>query len=1232
MSNPLDQESLPPGVSYHVSADIGVVDQLMNAKDWHSTSLGPRESWPVSLKNYIQMIKELSTPAIIFWGPDRVQFYNDGYSVIMGPRHPKYFGSTYRECWPETYSIINPWMQRVLQRGDTVRIEEALVPLTRYGYTEESHFTSSFSPLRDDRGVIAGILQFATEVTDTVLSNRRAAILHNLINQTIHARTVPNAIHLSLQVLQQDVADLPFCLVYLIDPIEQTKLACFGLSGLPSDQKSFPQIIDIGDNTLIPEISRVILERKPILINNLTTRVGSLAVGLWPESPDQAVICPIASADRQSVIGILIAAISPRLTFDDRYQAFLDLVSVQIGTMVSAARACEDEEKRIEELAEFNKAKSLFFSNVSHEFRTPLTLILGPIEESLLDAKSPDEREVWELLYRNALRLKKLVGTLLDFSRIESGCSHASYEATDLAAYTIELTGVFRSALDKAGIILNVDCPPLPEPVYVDREMWEKIVFNLLSNALKFTFEGEIAVSLRYLGTHVELDVKDTGIGIAQDELPRLFERFYRIRSTRARTHEGTGIGLALVQEMAKLHGGDVRARSVSGRGTTFTVCIPIGSTHLKLGLIRNSRPLSVTATGAAPFINEALMWLPGKQTEGQDYLLAHEVVQKTLIITPLTPRAKVLLVDDNSDMRDYIRRLLSEIYDIEAVADGKAALTAARKSRPDLILTDIMMPELDGMELLAELRADLDTMAIPVIILSARAGEEAKLDGLQKGADDYLIKPFRSRELIAKIGAQLDHVRREALKREAELRSYQRINEILESITDAFYAVDANWQLTYVNHKAKEWWNRHREELIGTSLWDLFPKSRETHGYLEHDRAMRERIPVQFETFFPNLLVWVEANIYPNSDGGLSVYCQNITQRKRAEEALRQSEACFHRIFHGSPAMVSIISREDNKYIEVNQKFLEVLEYSRRQVIGRTADELNLWAENDMPIKSLSCSATVSGEDQSVEISVRTRSGRNIIVLITISEIVLHENKCLMHTMQEITTQKKIELEMLRLDRLNLVGEMAVGIAHEIRNPLTTVRGYLQLYQRKQEIAKYHDQFKTMIEELDCANLIITEFLSLAKDKRLNLQRGNLSGTLEALFPLIQAEASVLGHEVQIRSGDLPNSDFDPSELRQLILNLAKNGLEAMETSGMLTLRTYCSNGAIILEVQDTGPGIPSHVLEHLGTPFLTTKDNGTGLGLAVCYRIAQRHSARISVRSMPTGTIFLVSFKVRQ
>ncbi|HST21803.1 MAG TPA: ATP-binding protein, partial [Blastocatellia bacterium] len=589
-----------------------------------------------------------------------------------------------------------------------------------------------------------GVLVTVIETTARVISERRMQTLRELAEQDVQIKSAEEICEVTAKILEKNSLDLPFALLYLLDEagaraklaattrIESGTLAAPAVITLASEQTSWP----LGE----------VMKSGSTIIADLEEKFDPLPGGAWVAPAKQAIALPLTKAGQAALAGFLVAGISPRLAFNDDYRGFIGLMAGHIATAIANARAYEEERKRAESLAELDRAKTAFFSNVSHEFRTPLTLMLGPTEELLNSSELlPAHHEQVEVLHRNGLRLLKLVNTLLDFSRIEAGRAQAVYEPIDLAAYTAELAGVFRSAVEKAGLQLVIDCLPLPEPVFVDRDMWEKVVLNLISNAFKFTEKGEIRVSLRAENGAAVLSIRDTGIGIPEAELPNLFNRFHRVEGARGRTHEGTGIGLALVQELAKLHGGIVTVGSVYGKGSDFIVTIPLGKNHLPADRIGGARTTASTALSANPFVEEPLRWLPDADS-----------ASKSNDATESADRSKVVLADDNADMRGYVQRLLSSDYDCIAVADGLEALRATTEHKVDLVLTDMMMPNLDGFGLLKALREDPKTASIPVIMLSARAGEDARVEGLESGADDYLIKPFSARELLARVKGTL--------------------------------------------------------------------------------------------------------------------------------------------------------------------------------------------------------------------------------------------------------------------------------------------------------------------------------------------------------------------------------------------------------------------------------------------------------------------------------------------
>ena len=739
-------------------------------------------------------------------GAELVNLYNDSYRPMLGQRHPAALGKPAAVIWSEIWDTIGPQTDAVLNEGRATWNEERLLVLERNGYPEETYFTFSYSPVPADDGGVGGVFCALTEDTQRILSQRRLRTLRELSARTVGARTVEQACQAATNTLAQNVHDLPFTLIYLLDGDGKVaRLA--GATGLPAGSPTRPPAIALAASDGQPAcwpLDRVAATGRAELVEGLEARCGRLHCGVWPDPPMSAIVLPVMQSGQGRLAGFLVAGISPRRAFDDDYRGFTDLMAGHVATAVANARAYEEEKRRAEALAELDRAKTAFFSNVSHEFRTPLTLMLGPVEDLLACSDtqlSPAATSQLEVVNRNGLRLLRLVNTLLDFSRIEAGRVRATYRPTDLAAFTADLASVFRAAVEKAGLRLSIYCLPLGEPVFVDREMWEKVVLNLVSNAFKFTFDGEIAVILKRVGEAAELRVKDTGTGIPAEQMPRLFERFHRIENARGRTHEGSGIGLALVQELVKLHGGSVTAESVMGAGTTFTVTVPLGSAHLPPDQIGDGRRAALAGTGATPYVEEALRWLPddarAKQEDRSELPTFHE-----LLPTPYrrsqpddADRPRVLVADDNADMRQYIVRLLAEQFRVEAVPDGEAALAAARERPPDLILTDVMMPRLDGFGLLRAIRAEPEFSGLPIIMLSARAGEESRVEGMEAGADDYLVKPFSGRELLARVSAHLQMAR---LRREAEqaVRESEEAASVPSSAasSDVVYRISADW------------------------------------------------------------------------------------------------------------------------------------------------------------------------------------------------------------------------------------------------------------------------------------------------------------------------------------------------------------------------------------------------------------------------------------------------------
>jgi signal transduction histidine kinase len=716
----------------------GELGALMRAMDWSKTPLGPVSAWPQSLRTSVSIMLASGFAVVVAWGPEHIFLYNDRYRPILGAtKHPMALGNRSADIFPEVWDFIGPLFRKTLA-GETVALDDVLIPLDRNGYLEECYFTLSYSPIRDESGGVGGMLAIVAETTERVQGERRLRTLRDLASVAPRAHTAQEACENGARTLSANPTDVPFALFYLVDA-DGSKTRLVGRTGLDGEVGTDPETWPLA------EAAR---SGRPVVVDDLRERLGARPGGAYPEVAHTALVLPLTRPGLAHPHGFLVAGVSPRRALDDRYQGFFDLAAEHVASAITNALSHEAERKRAEALAEIDHAKTTFFSNVSHEFRTPLTLMLAPIEEMRAERDGGDSaaaRDRLDLLHRNAHRLLKLVNTLLEFSRTEAGRAQASYEPTDLAALTADLASSFRSAVERAGLTLVVDCPRLSEPIFVDHDMWEQIVLNLLSNAFKFTFEGSITVRLRAVDGRAELEVTDTGVGIEERELPRLFERFHRVERVRSRSHEGSGIGLALVQELVRMHGGEIHVKSAVGMGTTFCVRVPCGTAHLAKERIRAERAATSTASGAAPYVQEAIGWLasadsgpPVPVSETTDH------------------RERIVVADDNRDVRDYIARLLRENWNVEAVGDGQMALEAIRRKPPALVVADVMMPGMDGFALLRAIRGDQAIRDTPVVLLSARAGEEATAEGLKAGADDYLVKPFSARELLVRVTTRL--------------------------------------------------------------------------------------------------------------------------------------------------------------------------------------------------------------------------------------------------------------------------------------------------------------------------------------------------------------------------------------------------------------------------------------------------------------------------------------------
>ncbi|QWZ08013.1 SpoIIE family protein phosphatase [Nocardioides panacis] len=861
--------------------------------DWAATPLGPLDTWPRSLESVVRLMLTSRFSMWMAWGPELTFLCNEAYRRdTLGDKYPWALGRPAAEVWSEIWDDISDRIAKVMSTGVATWDESLMLFLERSGYTEESFHTFSYSPIFDDFGVVAGMLCVVKEDTEEVVAHRRMQTLRDLGSRRASNLTETETISAACEELESCPSDLPFSLVYLFDGDETARLV--GSVGFTGEHPGAPDTIAVGaPDEVWPAAAAA--RGASTVVRELEDRFFDLPTGSWQVSPREALVLPLAASAGGRPYGFQVFGLNRFRPLDDGYRDFCDLVAGQLAASLTDARAYEFERDRAETLAELDQAKTDFFTNVSHEFRTPLTLLLGPAEDAVTDEDDPltgRQRDRVEVILRNGQRLLKLVNTLLDFSRLESGRVEARFEPVDLGQYTRELASMFDTAAQRLALELTVDSPSLSEPVYVDRDLWAKVVLNLLSNALKFTFEGGITVRLA-VGDDgdAELTVSDTGTGIPEHEVGHLFERFHRVSGARSRTHEGSGIGLALVAELVALHGGRVSAESEVGRGTTFTVRLPLGDTHLPADQVaapRGSTSAAVTAV-AEGFIAEATHWTDPDAADlsrapgdtGQD-------------------RPRILVVDDNADIREYVAGLLADDYAVQTAVDGVDGLEQARRLPPDLVLTDVMMPRMDGFALLAALQGDATTVGVPVVMLSARAGEEGTLEGLDAGADDYLVKPFTARELLARVRSNLELDRARRTRRQLE-RSRSLLAEAQRLARVGSWEIDLATGQAEFSDEYLRVMGRTREELAGWAWGELIDRvvhPEDKHRVAEDLSNEESGFHYEFRVIRGDgseILVAIFGEAVLDDDGkrvGLRGSVQDITERRAAEEALAMAAA----------------------------------------------------------------------------------------------------------------------------------------------------------------------------------------------------------------------------------------------------------------------------------------------------------------------------------------------------
>jgi len=1258
----------------------GEVGFLLSRIDWTKTPLGAVSNWSPALRTMVGMVLKNRSPLVLWWGTELVQIYNDAFRAILATKHPRALAQPASECWSEIWSVLGPMIEAPLRGQPATGSDDLLLLVNRKGFLEETHFRFAYSPVPDESltgAAIGGVLGTVAEISEEVYAARQLATLRDLARPAGDAATGAMACEHAARVLGGNDRDVPCSLLYLLDTTgDRADLA--GSSGFAQALRdgSLPETITFNDGAAavwpldraIRQSIRSSLEKRAPAVVSSVAWMG-LPRGAWTLPPDQVLVLPLFSPEQPQAYGVLVVAVNPHRELDSQYRTFFDLASDHVATAIRNARAYQQERQRAKRLAEVDRAKTAFFSNVSHEFRTPLTLLLGPLEDMRAEAKTGSaERERIDVVHRNALRLLKLVNTLLDFARMEAGRVEANYQATDLSALTVDLATSFRATIARAGLELSVDCPALPEPVYVDRDMWEKIVLNLLSNAFKFTFGGSIGVRLRTEGDSVALDVTDTGVGIAEQDLSRLFERFHRVEGVRSRSHEGSGIGLAFVRELTRMHRGEVRVESVVGVGTTFTIVIPRGSSHLPKEQLLPQAILDSAPANIPSFVEEARGWDTVKRPSRPS------LPPGALAPAAAGDRERLLFADDNADMREYVTRLLSKQWRVEAVSDGIAALEAIARERPALVLADAMMPRLDGFGLLRTLRAAPATQNLPVILLSARAGEESNLQALQAGANDYLIKPFSAGDLLARISSQLKIA---ALRDQVE-HEREAARHLMEGLFNAAPAAIAllrgpDLVVVFANPRCLELWQRAKpSDVIGRPLLVALPELR-GQGFDDTLRqVMATGEPASGNELPATLLragseVHVRLNyVYvPTRDAagtidGVSMFAFDVTRefeaRGRAQlgeqvgQALVTQETLAEQLHHCCTALVAMGAAFARIWTyDATRDLLELrasaglYEHTSgpqaRVALGSL--KAGLIAKNREPtlIQNVIGDPQVADQAWAAREHLVSFAGYPLIVGQRLVGVVALYTKVelsegMTAAISTIAGQIAIAVDRDASERFR---ELFIGIlGHDLRNPLNAV---LMAHHLLLETAP--DAEKRLLTRLGSSakrmERMITQLLDFTRARsgggiallRESADLGTICAQtvdeLRTANPARQIEMSVAGDARGL---------WDTDRMAQVFSNLIANAVTYGSAETAVEIKLTADASEVSCTVRNFGPQIPAELLPYLFDPFRRARHakaaaaQGLGLGLFICQQIVAAHGGTTVVQSTDEqGTLFTVT-----
>jgi signal transduction histidine kinase/DNA-binding NarL/FixJ family response regulator len=714
------------------------------------------------------------------------------------------FGRPGRETWAVIWDYLRPLLDQALA-GEAVFRENDLILFKSYGSgtMQEGYHHWRFVPIRDKAGVVIGLYNQSVDTTQQVLAERRLTTVRNLSEQMLVVRSLKEYYDSIIEVLEENPRDAPFALCYSVhlknagqtsgdvdirlerslgvpenDPhatatttvnIPPKVKSIFGpgTTGLSSPTLSAISALSSGSGSnrahIYAEgnswpIQRALATRQCVIVQDCRELTKNYPIREWDELPISAIVIPICSDSSTDIPeSVMILGLNVRRPFDEDYDSWVHVIRSHLASSHTSVKALEAEKFRIEEEVRMERAKTAWLRGAANDIRGPLALVAGPLDDVLSSELTPKQKHALTTAKRNTSRLLRLVDALTDLSRLEAGSVQGRFVPTDLAAFVTELSELFRPAIEKMGVSLEFDIEKSTKLVWLDPTLFEMLVSNLLGNAMKHTEEGSITVQIRYSDSSADLSVVDTGVGIPKEELKNITAAFHRTSTAVHPGFQATGLGLSIVREIVHLHDGVLHVSSATmaefqEQGSTFTAKIPLRERH---GASSADEAAPRFGKYGAALAGEAMRWHRGQGTStgaSSDTGNESNVGSKMSDGMLFEPEDTLLIVDSNSDLRDYVKGIFSPYCRVIEAVNGEEGRRMAIEHSPNLILCDILLPKLTGMDLLAAIRENPKTAITPVVMLSAVAGDEARLDALFLGAEDYLTKPFKPKELLARV------------------------------------------------------------------------------------------------------------------------------------------------------------------------------------------------------------------------------------------------------------------------------------------------------------------------------------------------------------------------------------------------------------------------------------------------------------------------------------------------